>query len=208
MRMFGIQPHLWLALRAVPSEASVNHSAGLAIPLPRDKVEAAISGTPIAGWFTVENHGKSIYRWIFIYRWILLRVPSWIGNPPYGGFPKWWGPQTIQVYRPFEYWDPMVFRDLPFWETSLCCRRAFLANYLLGRLFHNVFPKSISDALGSRLVYFHGRGARQKSRTSKGGRKEGRKGRKKGRKEERKELRRKERDGNAGRMWMGCEACK
>ena len=51
------------------------------------------------------------------------------------------------------------------------------------------FPKSISDALGSRLVYLTGRGARQKSRTSKGGRKEGREqGRKmEGRREERKE---------------------
>ena len=42
------------------------------------------------------------------------------------------------------------------------------------------FPKSISDALGSRLVYFPARGARQKSRTSKGEGKEGRKGGKEG----------------------------
>ena len=51
------------------------------------------------------------------------------------------------------------------------------------------FPKSISDALGSRLVYFPARGARQKSRTSKAGRKDGRKeeGRKEGGNEKRKE---------------------
>ena len=43
------------------------------------------------------------------------------------------------------------------------------------------FPKSISDALGSRFVYFAPRGARQKSRTSKEGKKEERKeGRKEG----------------------------
>ena len=65
--------------------------------------------------------------------------------------------------------------------------------------------------VGSRLDYFAARGARQKSQTSKEGRRKGRKegkkedgrkeGRKKGRKEERKEERK-------GRRWTDGEAWK
>lgn len=40
-------------------------------------------GTPIAGWFIMENHGKSIYKWM-IWGYTYFR------KPPYTTEQLWW----------------------------------------------------------------------------------------------------------------------